>query len=109
MAPPYPTKLAAQLQAEGHPVSERTVNRMLHELGYRLQTNRKTLEGRQHPDRDAQFAHINERCQAFQDQGQPVISVDTKMDHDRNWRWWRHRPVPQRRARMAHRRGGRRK
>ena len=71
-------KLAAQLQAQGHPVSERTVNRMLHELGYRLQTNRKTLEGRQHPDRDAQFAHINERCQAFQDQGQPVISVDTK-------------------------------
>ena len=71
-------KLAAQLQAEGHPVSERTVNRMLHELGYRLQTNRKTLEGRQHPDRDAQFAHINERCQAFQAQGQPVISVDTK-------------------------------
>ena len=51
---------------------------MLHELGYRLQTNRKTLEGRQHPDRDAQFAHINERCQAFQAQGQPVISVDTK-------------------------------
>ena len=71
-------KLAAQLQAAGHPVSERTVNRMLHELGYRLQTNRKTLEGRQHPDRDAQFAHINERCQAFQEQGQPVISVDTK-------------------------------
>ena len=71
-------KLAAQLQAAGHPVSERTVNRMLHELGYRLQTNRKTLEGRQHPDRDAQFAHINERCQAFQAQGQPVISVDTK-------------------------------
>ena len=51
---------------------------MLHELGYRLQTNRKTLEGRQHPDRDAQFEHINERCQAFQEQGQPVISVDTK-------------------------------
>ena len=70
--------MAAQLQAAGHPVSERTVNRMLHELGYRLQTNRKTLEGRQHPDRDAQFAHINERCQAFQAQGQPVISVDTK-------------------------------
>ena len=54
-------KLAQRLQAAGHPVSERTVNRMLHELGYRLQTNRKTLEGRQHPDRDAQFEHINER------------------------------------------------
>ena len=88
------TKLAAQLQAEGHPVSERTVNRMLHELGYRLQTNRKTLEGRQHPDRDTQFAHINERCQAFQVQGQPG-------DIGRHEEEGIDRPVPQRRARMA--------
>ena len=48
-------QLAAALQAQGHPVSERTVNRLLHDLGYSLQSNRKTLEGRSHPDRDAQF------------------------------------------------------
>jgi transposase len=71
-------KLAAELQAQGHAVSERTVNRLLHDLGYSLQSNRKTLEGRQHPDRDAQFQYINRRAKAFQRQGQPVVSVDTK-------------------------------
>ena len=48
-------KLAAALQAQGHAVSERTVNRLLHDLGYSLQANRKTLEGRHHPVRDAQL------------------------------------------------------
>ena len=71
-------QLAAGLQAQGHPVSERTVNRLLHDLGYSLQANRKTLEGRAHPDRDAQFQYINRRAKAFQKQGQPVVSVDTK-------------------------------
>jgi len=71
-------KLAAALQTQGHMVSERTVNRLLHDLGYSLQANRKTLEGRAHPDRDAQFQYINRRAKAFQRQGQPVISVDTK-------------------------------
>jgi len=71
-------QLAAALQAQGHPVSERTVNRLLHDLGYSLQSNRKTLEGRAHPDRDAQFQSINRRAKAFQKQGQPVVSVDTK-------------------------------
>ena len=71
-------KLAAALQAQGHVVSERTVNRLLHDLGYSLQANRKTLEGRAHPDRDAQFQYINRRAKVFQKQGQPVISVDTK-------------------------------
>jgi transposase len=71
-------KLAARLQPQGHPVSERTVNRLLHALGYSLQSTRKTLEGRAHPDRDAQFHYINRRAKAFQKQGQPVISVDTK-------------------------------
>jgi Rhodopirellula transposase DDE domain len=71
-------KLAAALQTQGHVVSERTVNRLLHDLGYRLQANRKTLEGRAHPDRDAQFQYINRRAKVFQKQGQPVISVDTK-------------------------------
>src|SRR4030095_12037437 len=71
-------KLAVGLQTQGHAVSERTVNRLLHDLGYSLQSNRKTLEGRAHPDRDAQFHYINRRAKAFQKQAQPVISGDTK-------------------------------
>src|SRR3989475_4272748 len=71
-------KLAAALQAQGHRVSERTVNRRLHALGYSLQSNRKTLAGRHHPDREAQFQYINRRAKAFQQQGQPMVSVDTK-------------------------------
>ncbi len=70
-------KLAAELQAKGHAVSERTINRFLHALGYSLQSNRKTIEGKGHPDRDAQFQYINRRVKAFQRQGQPVVSVDT--------------------------------
>ena len=71
-------RLSQRLRSAGHPVSERTVNRLLHELGYSLQANRKTLEGRQHPDRDAQFRRIDRRVRAFQRLGQPVVSVDTK-------------------------------
>ena len=65
-------RLAAELQAGGHMVSERTVNRLLHELGYSLQANRKTLEGAPHADRDAQFKHLNRRVRAFQRLRQPV-------------------------------------
>jgi len=71
-------KLAAGLRSRGHTVSERTVNRLLHDLGYSLQANRKTTEGKDHPDRDSQFRYINRRVKAFQRQGQPVVSVDTK-------------------------------
>ena len=71
-------QLAAALQTQGHPVSERTVNRLLHNLGYSLQSNRKSLEGSAHPDRDAQFQYINRRAKTFQKHGQPVVSVDTK-------------------------------
>src|SRR4051794_26746878 len=71
-------KLAAELRAKGHAVSERTVNRLLHVLDYSLQSNRKTIEGKGHPDRGAQFHHINRRVKAFQRQGQPVVSVDAK-------------------------------
>jgi Rhodopirellula transposase DDE domain len=59
-------------------VRERTVNRLLHDRGYRLQSNRKTLEGRAHPDREAPFHYINRRAKAVQKPGQPVVSVDTK-------------------------------
>ncbi|QDV36286.1 Rhodopirellula transposase [Tautonia plasticadhaerens] len=71
-------KLAEGLRTRGHAVGERTVNRLLHDLGYSLQGGRKTIEGKGHPDRDAQFRHINRRVKAFQRQGQPVVSVDAK-------------------------------
>src|SRR5512142_400572 len=71
-------RLAEGLRSRGHTVSERTVNRLLHDLGYSLQGNRKAIEGKDHPDRDAQFQYINRRVKAFQRQGQPVVSVDTK-------------------------------
>ena len=64
-------KLAAELQAQGHHVSERSVNRLLHGQDYSLQSNRKTIEGSDDPDRDAQFRSINRRVKAFQKQGQP--------------------------------------
>lgn len=71
-------KLAKQLQAMGHAVSQRTVCKLLWELGYSLQSNRKTDEGKHHPDRDAQFQHISQVVQQFQQLQQPVISVDAK-------------------------------
>ena len=71
-------RLAERLAAEGHPVSERTVNRLLHALGYSLRGNRRTPEGRQHPDRDARFRRFDRRVRAFQRLGQPVVSVDTR-------------------------------
>jgi hypothetical protein len=71
-------RLAAELARQGHAVSPNTVAALLRAQGYSLQANRKTREGRQHPDRDAQFAYLNGRVQAFQRAGQPVISVDTK-------------------------------
>jgi hypothetical protein len=71
-------RLASELKSKGYPCSERSINRLLHALGYGLQSNRKTIEGGDHPDRDAQFQHINRRVKAFQRLGQPVVSVDTK-------------------------------
>ena len=70
--------LAEELGRLGHDVSYRTVARLLHELGYSLQGNRKTREGRQHPDRDAQFEYINRTVRRYQRKGQPAISVDAK-------------------------------
>jgi hypothetical protein len=71
-------KLAAALRAMGHQVSPQTVGRLLRQLKFSRQGNVKADEGRQHPDRDAQFKHINNRVLEFQAAGQPVISVDTK-------------------------------
>lgn len=71
-------KLAEELTAQGHRVSHAKVGQLLEQLGYSLQSTRKTKEGDSHPDRDAQFAYINEQVKSFQKQGQPVVSVDTK-------------------------------
>ena len=70
--------LAETLTALGHVVSHQTVARLLTELGYSLQANRKTEEGKEHPDRNAQFEHINRKVRSFQRHRQPVVSVDTK-------------------------------
>ncbi len=72
------TNLANELQGMGHQVSQRTVCRLLWELGYSLQSNRKTHEGKNHPDRDAQFQQISQTVEHFQQRQQPVISVDAK-------------------------------
>ena len=66
------------MRRRGHRIGARTVAQLLHDLDYSLQANRKTREGSWHPDRNAQFEHINRQIQAFQQRGQPVISVDTK-------------------------------
>jgi Rhodopirellula transposase DDE domain len=71
-------KIAAELTQRGHPVSADTVKTELVKLGFSRQMNRKTYEGSRHPDRNAQFEHINAKVLAAQAAGQPVISVDTK-------------------------------
>ena len=71
-------RLAAELQAQGHQVSYQWVADALHAARYSLQGNRKTREGADHPDRDAQFAHINQAAEAALAAGDPVISVDAK-------------------------------
>lgn len=70
--------MAAELTRQGHPVSAMTVCRCLWEMGYSLQGNVKSLEGKQHHERDAQFGYINRQAQSFRRSGDPVISVDTK-------------------------------
>jgi len=70
--------LTAELVKQGWAVSSTTVGRLLHQLGYRLQSVRKSREGASHPDRNAQFELINATATAFLDRQQPVISVDTK-------------------------------
>ena len=71
-------RLAAELKREGHATSHRMVAELLHELGYSLQANAKTIEGTSHPDRNAQFEHINTRVRQYLRRREPVISVDTK-------------------------------
>jgi hypothetical protein len=93
-------KLAEELTRQNHPVTDRTVATMLKQAGYSLQANRKTREGNQHEDRNAQFEHINEQVRTFHRQGQPVISVDTKKkelvgDFRNVGRDWRPKGLPE--------------
>jgi transposase len=71
-------RLAEQLTRQGHRISADTVGDLLREEGFSLQSNAKTLEGKRHPDRDAQFHYLNEQARDHQDGRAPVISVDTK-------------------------------
>ena len=93
-------RLRDALRARDHRVSHETVARLLRELGYRLQANRKVREGRAHPDRDAQFQHINTTVTAALEAGEPVISVDTKKkelvgDFKNGGREWHPRGSPE--------------
>jgi hypothetical protein len=83
--------LAAHLTKQKHPVSHEKVAQLLRDQNYSLQSNRKTEEGADHPDRDAQFRHINAQVKRALAKGMPVISVDTKKkellgNYDRSFR-----------------------
>jgi len=92
--------LAAELRRQGFQVGPNTVAKALKEQDFSLQANRKTREGESHPDRDAQFAYLNEQVLRFQRRGQPAVSVDTKKkelvgDFKNAGREWRRRGQPQ--------------
>lgn len=93
-------RLAEELTRVGHRVSPRTVAALLRAAQYSLQANRKTREGASHPDRNAQFEYINSKVLAFQNRGQPAISVDTKKkelvgEFKNAGRTWRPRGQPE--------------
>jgi len=93
-------KLAKDLQSLGHQVSHELVSELLHAQGYSLQANRKTQEGGTHPDRNAQFEHLNAQAVAFLAAGEPVVSVDAKKkelvgDFKNPGREWHPQGVPQ--------------
>ncbi|EQD45803.1 Rhodopirellula transposase family protein [mine drainage metagenome] len=75
-------RVADELEKGGHKISYRTVGRRLHELGYTLQTNRKSLEGKSPAERDEQFRYINTLSKGFIGRNQPVISVDNKKERN---------------------------
>jgi transposase len=91
--------LAGELTRQGHAVSADTVDTLLHEQGFSLQGNAKTIEGRQHPDRDAQFRYIAARARGYREAGDPVISVDSKKkeqvgEYENAGRVWRPKGEP---------------
>ena len=92
--------LATELTEQRHPVSHEKVAQLLREMNYSLQSNRKTEEGDEHPDRDAQFHHINEQVRRALAAGRPVISVDTKKkeligNFENQGRQWRETKSPE--------------
>jgi hypothetical protein len=92
--------LAEELRRKGHDVSHMLVAEMLHQLNYSLQANRKTREGSSHPDRNAQFEHINAKAEEFLNLGQPAISVDAKKkeqvgDYKNGGREWQPKGQPE--------------
>ena len=92
-------RIAAELCAQGHPISRTVVCELLHELNFSLQANCKTREGDSHPDRDAQFCYINDLVKTALIEQQPVISVDTKKkelvgDFKNGGREWRPKGQP---------------
>jgi hypothetical protein len=92
--------LSAALAEQGFTAGHKRVGRLLHRLGFSLQANAKTREGTLHPDRNAQFAHINADVKAFQAAGDPAISVDTKKkelvgDVKNGGREWRPKGQPE--------------
>ena len=93
--------LAVELRAQDHPVSHEKVAQLLRDLDYSLQGNRKTEEGRDRPDRDAQFEYINQQVSRALAAGWPVISVDTKKkeligNYENKGRQWRKKKSPER-------------
>jgi hypothetical protein len=93
-------RLAHELTRQRHPIGANTVAALLRQAGYSLQANRKTREGAAHPDRNAQFEHINAQVRRFQNRDEPAISVDTKKkervgDFQNAGREWRPRGAPE--------------
>jgi hypothetical protein len=91
--------LSTELKRQGHPVSHEKVAQLLRSMDFSLQSNRKTEEGNDHPDRDAQFRHINDQVRRALAAGQPVISVDTKKkeligNYENKGRQWRDTKSP---------------
>ena len=70
--------LVEALATKGHQIKKSALAELLHDLGFSLHVNKKSIEGTSHPDRDAQFQHINTTCKAFERNGNPIISVDCK-------------------------------
>jgi len=70
--------LSKAMTAKGHKIGKSALAEVLHAQGFSLRANKKSIEGKSHPDRDAQFAHINSKCQEFEEKGAPIISVDCK-------------------------------
>jgi len=93
--------LAVELGSQGFGVSASLVQRLLHEAGYSLQGNAKTLEGTQHEDRDAQFRHIHDTAAEYAASGDPVVSIDCKKKeivglYKNNGQVWRPKGAPER-------------